>query len=244
MVIFNFFIHIVKGMEVRKQVKCRFFTDALYPRDVVRGITHQRLQIDELPGFEAILLPELLLRVKRGCGLAGLGNHQLDVERLTLTEEYDSSANSSRLTVAVGVKSSAYYSYTYYLTGSLKVDGREVVSMNSATPTHYVIPITLNTYYRIRGNSGYTDSPWEVADIPHLTDGSKTVKVELTLKEYQLLKLLMENKNKVLTRDTILERVWGYNFDGETRTADVHVRTLRSKLLRCSLVLFIVLEDS
>ena len=55
-------------------------------------------------------------------------------------------------------------------------------------------------------------------------------KVELTLKEYQLLKLLMENKNKVLTRDTILERVWGYNFDGETRTADVHVRTLRSKL--------------
>ena len=40
----------------------------------------------------------------------------------------------------------------------------------------------------------------------------------------------MENKNKVLTRDTILERVWGYNFDGETRTADVHVRTLRSKL--------------
>ena len=55
-------------------------------------------------------------------------------------------------------------------------------------------------------------------------------KVELTLKDYQLLKLLMENKNKVLTRDTILERVWGYNFDGETRTADVHVRTLRSKL--------------
>ncbi len=55
-------------------------------------------------------------------------------------------------------------------------------------------------------------------------------KVDLTLKEYQLLKLLMENKNKVLTRDVILEKVWGYNFDGETRTADVHVRTLRAKL--------------
>lgn len=55
-------------------------------------------------------------------------------------------------------------------------------------------------------------------------------RVDLTLKEYQLLKLLMENKNKVLTRDIILERVWGYNFDGETRTADVHVRTLRAKL--------------
>ena len=58
----------------------------------------------------------------------------------------------------------------------------------------------------------------------------KGKRVELTLKEYSLLKLLMENKNKVLTRDTILERVWGYNFDGETRTADVHVRTLRAKL--------------
>ena len=55
-------------------------------------------------------------------------------------------------------------------------------------------------------------------------------RVDLTLKEYQLLKLLMENKNKVLTRDIILEKVWGYNFDGETRTADVHVRTLRAKL--------------
>lgn len=104
--------------------------------------------------------------------------------RLTLTEEYDVSANCSHLTVAVGVKSSAYYNYTYYLKGSLKVDGREVVSMNSATPTHYVIPITLNTYYRIRGNSGYAGSPWEVADIPHFTDGSKSVKVELTLKGY------------------------------------------------------------
>ena len=55
-------------------------------------------------------------------------------------------------------------------------------------------------------------------------------RVDLTLKEYQLLKLLMENKNKVLTRDIILEKVWGYNFDGETRTADVHVRTLRATL--------------
>ncbi|HWS29546.1 MAG TPA: response regulator transcription factor [Clostridia bacterium] len=54
--------------------------------------------------------------------------------------------------------------------------------------------------------------------------------VTLTLKEFELLRRLMENKNIVLTRDKLLESVWGYDFDGETRTVDVHVRTLRQKL--------------
>lgn len=54
--------------------------------------------------------------------------------------------------------------------------------------------------------------------------------VLLTFKEFELLKLLLENKGLVLTRDRILETIWGYDFDGETRTVDVHVRTLRSKL--------------
>ena len=40
----------------------------------------------------------------------------------------------------------------------------------------------------------------------------------------------MENKGIVMTRDQILNHVWGYDFDGETRTVDVHVRTLRQKL--------------
>ncbi len=52
----------------------------------------------------------------------------------------------------------------------------------------------------------------------------------LTLKEFELLILLLENKDIVLSRDKILETIWGYNFDGETRTVDVHIRTLRSKL--------------
>ena len=55
-------------------------------------------------------------------------------------------------------------------------------------------------------------------------------KVELTLKEFELLRYLMENKGLVLSRDQILTRIWGYDFDGETRTVDVHVRTLRQKL--------------
>ena len=54
--------------------------------------------------------------------------------------------------------------------------------------------------------------------------------VALTLKEFELLCFLLENDGMVLTRDKILARIWGYDFDGETRTVDVHVRTLRQKL--------------
>lgn len=54
--------------------------------------------------------------------------------------------------------------------------------------------------------------------------------VMLTLKEFELLERLMRNCNIVLTRDQLLEDIWGYDFDGETRTVDVHVRTLRQKL--------------
>lgn len=54
--------------------------------------------------------------------------------------------------------------------------------------------------------------------------------VQLTLKEYQLLCLLMKNRGAVLTRDVLLENIWGYGNESETRTVDVHIRTLRQKL--------------
>ena len=54
--------------------------------------------------------------------------------------------------------------------------------------------------------------------------------VALTLKEFELLKRLLTNRGIVLTRDRLLEEIWGYDFSGETRTVDVHVRTLRQKL--------------
>ena len=57
--------------------------------------------------------------------------------------------------------------------------------------------------------------------------------VSLTLKEFDLLCLLMENRGKVLTRDQLLNSIWGYEFDGENRTVDVHIRTLRQKLGSC-----------
>ena len=54
--------------------------------------------------------------------------------------------------------------------------------------------------------------------------------VELTYKEFELLRLLMKNHGIVISRDVIMERVWDSSFEGESRTIDVHVRTLRQKL--------------
>ena len=54
--------------------------------------------------------------------------------------------------------------------------------------------------------------------------------VALTLKEFELLEKLMRNQGIVLTRDQLLADIWGYDFGGETRTVDVHIRTLRQKL--------------
>ena len=71
-----------------------------------------------------------------------------------------------------------------------------------------------------------------------LNVGQHTVKVDgesvtLTLKEFELLQLLLEHKGMVFSRDQLLNRVWGYAFDGENRTVDVHIRTLRQKLGPC-----------
>lgn len=54
--------------------------------------------------------------------------------------------------------------------------------------------------------------------------------VELTLKEFELLKLLIKNKGNILTRELLLDKIWGYEYIGETRTVDVHIRHLRKKI--------------
>lgn len=58
----------------------------------------------------------------------------------------------------------------------------------------------------------------------------KEKEVILTLKEYEILCLLAYNKGIVFTRDQLLNKIWGYDYDGENRTVDVHIRTLRMKL--------------
>ncbi|ABG85748.1 response regulator transcription factor [Clostridium perfringens] len=57
-----------------------------------------------------------------------------------------------------------------------------------------------------------------------------TQNVELTLKEFELLKLLIKNKDNILTRELLLDKIWGYEYIGETRTVDVHIRHLRKKI--------------
>jgi len=58
----------------------------------------------------------------------------------------------------------------------------------------------------------------------------RDTRIELTLKEFELLRILMQNQGKVLTRDLLLEKVWGFDYFGETRTVDVHIRYLRQKV--------------
>lgn len=58
----------------------------------------------------------------------------------------------------------------------------------------------------------------------------KDEKIVLTLKEFELLARLVKKPGSVVTRDTLLNDIWGYDFDGETRTIDVHIRSLRQKL--------------
>ncbi|MBR6402136.1 MAG: response regulator transcription factor [Eubacterium sp.] len=55
-------------------------------------------------------------------------------------------------------------------------------------------------------------------------------RIELTYKEYELFLLLVRNAGTVLTRDVLMEKIWGIDFEGESRTLDMHIKTLRQKL--------------
>jgi len=93
---------------------------------------------------------------------------------------------------------------------------------------------------RVRAVLRRKSAPVDVSDVLcygrlELARSGHTVKadgrpVELTLKEFGLLECLLSNRGIVLTRDQLLSKVWGYDFNGESRTVDVHVRTLRHKL--------------
>ena len=84
--------------------------------------------------------------------------------------------------------------------------------------------------------AGKNDEPLEYRkENLYLCPSKHIVKVDdkditLTLKEFELLCILFKNEGVVMTRDEILTKIWGYEFDGENRTVDVHIRTLRSKL--------------
>lgn len=82
---------------------------------------------------------------------------------------------------------------------------------------------------RKKSDSEYTAGDVTLCTVKH-TVKVKGEEIKLTYKEFELLSLLMKNKEKVFDRDELLVKIWGYDFDGENRTVDVHIRTLRSKL--------------
>jgi two-component system alkaline phosphatase synthesis response regulator PhoP len=69
-----------------------------------------------------------------------------------------------------------------------------------------------------------------VIDIPRHEIRVNDKTIVLTLKEFELLQILAQNRGRVLTREQLLDQVWGYEYPGETRTVDVHIRYLRRKL--------------
>ena len=88
---------------------------------------------------------------------------------------------------------------------------------------------------RLRRISPKTETDVLTAGTLTLDHRAHTVRVageviSLTMKEYDLLKILMENAGIAFTREQLLDRVWDYSYDGGTRTVDVHIQTLRAKL--------------
>lgn len=90
----------------------------------------------------------------------------------------------------------------------------------------------------LKRNSLISDGDFKVGEI-EISTSAHTVKVcgkniELSFKEFELLKFFIENKGLALTREKILNNVWDFDYYGDERTVDTHVKKLRSKLLECS----------
>lgn len=82
-----------------------------------------------------------------------------------------------------------------------------------------------------------SDGTYQIGTL-YVSQPGHTVRVDdheviLTLKEFELLCFLLSNRGIVVNRDQILQQIWGFDYDGESRTVDVHIRTLRTKLGEC-----------
>lgn len=82
----------------------------------------------------------------------------------------------------------------------------------------------------VQGDIGVLRAGPVVMDLDRHTVSVHGEKIQMPLKEFELLELLMENVNRVLTRGQIIDRVWGSNYFGDTKTLDVHVKRVRSKI--------------
>lgn len=115
-----------------------------------------------------------------------------------------------------------------------KVKGFECGADDYIAKPFGMMELVVRVKARLRGNAAPRETSYTVGELyvcPHRhTVQVSGADVALTLKEFEMLCLLLENRGVVLTRGQILDRVWGYAFDGESRTVDVHIRTLRQKL--------------
>ena len=118
----------------------------------------------------------------------------------------------------------------------------KVVGLDSGADDYLAKPFgMMEMVSRIRavlrrcGNAG--EKPLQLGalqmDVLSHTVLAEGMRVELTLKEFALLRLFMEHPGRVFTRDQLLERIWSTDYVGETRTVDVHIGTLRTKLGAC-----------
>jgi two-component system response regulator RegX3 len=79
-------------------------------------------------------------------------------------------------------------------------------------------------------DSGLLKAGPVIMDLDRHTVSVNGEPIQMPLKEFELLELLIENVNRVLTRGQIIDRVWGSNYFGDTKTLDVHVKRVRSKI--------------
>ena len=104
-------------------------------------------------------------------------------------------------------------------------DGLNILKKIRQTPNYKYIPVIM-----------VTAKTSEIDAVKGLDMGERHIvyingeQVELTYKEYEILKLLIINKGIVLTRDRLMENIWGYDFEQGNRTVDVHIQSLRKKL--------------
>lgn len=120
-----------------------------------------------------------------------------------------------------------------------KVVGLDMGADDYVTKPFGILELISRIKVQLRRSDGRKSTPGEYsfgalsvsADRHTVTVSNE--EILLTYKEFELLLLLISNCGKVLTRDRILTDIWGFEFDGESRTVDVHIRTLRSKLGEC-----------
>ncbi len=116
-----------------------------------------------------------------------------------------------------------------------KVKGLDMGADDYITKPFGVMELISRVKALLRRSKGMDDDKnLSLADV-YIDNERHTVYVkdepcELTFKEYELLKLLMINAGIVMSRDIIMERIWGSDFEGESRTLDMHIKTLRQKL--------------